>query len=80
MSDFTLGFVFGVFAGRGAVALFLLIADWICGLFIQTAGEPATAAGGCTQGVSFEHLGKAQMKYYRDLQPDETLQAGWALM
>ena len=29
MTDFTLGFVFGMFAGTGAVALFLLTADWV---------------------------------------------------
>ena len=28
MTDFTLGFVFGVFAGCGAVALFLLALRW----------------------------------------------------
>ena len=40
MTDFTLGFMFGVFAGCGAVALFLLVADWICGLFIRRRVHP----------------------------------------
>ena len=40
MTDFTLGFMFGMFAGCGAVALFLLFADWVCGLFIRRRANP----------------------------------------
>ena len=40
MTDFTLGFMFGMFAGCGAVALFLLLADWVCGLFICRRANP----------------------------------------
>ena len=40
MTDFQLGFVFGMFAGCGAVALFLLFADWVCGLFIRRRANP----------------------------------------
>lgn len=40
MTDFTLGFMFGMFAGTGAVALFLLLADWVCGLFIRRRANP----------------------------------------
>ena len=40
MTDFALGFMFGMFAGCGAVALFLLTADWVCGLFIRRRANP----------------------------------------
>ena len=40
MTDFQLGIVFGTFLGCGAVALFLLLADWICGLFIRRRANP----------------------------------------
>ena len=40
MTDFTLGFVFGMFAGTGAVALFLLTADWVCGIWIRRRANP----------------------------------------
>ena len=39
-TDFTLVFLCGVFCGTGAVALFLLLADWICGLFIRRRANP----------------------------------------
>ena len=40
MTDFQLGIVFGTFLGCGAVALFLLLADWIYGLFIRRRVNP----------------------------------------
>ena len=40
MADFTLAFMLGMFAGTGAVALFLLVADWVCGLFIRRRANP----------------------------------------
>ena len=40
MTDFTLAFMLGMFAGCGAVALFLLVADWVCGLFIRRRANP----------------------------------------
>jgi hypothetical protein len=40
MTDFQLGFLFGVFAGCGAVALFLLVADWVCGIWIRRRANP----------------------------------------
>ena len=39
-TDFTLVFLCGVFCGTGAVALFLLLADWVCGLFIRRRANP----------------------------------------
>ena len=40
MTDFTLGFMFGMFGGCGAVALFLLTADWVCGIWIRRRANP----------------------------------------
>jgi hypothetical protein len=40
-TDFTLVFLCGVFCGTGAVALFLLVADWVCGLFIRRRANPS---------------------------------------
>ena len=45
MTDFTLGFVFGMFAGCGAVALFLLTADWVCGIWIRRRATPPQQIG-----------------------------------
>ena len=50
MSDFGLGFVFGTFAGCGAVALFLLMADWICGIWIRRRATPPQQPQVATQG------------------------------
>jgi hypothetical protein len=41
MTDFTLGFVLWACSqAAGAVALFLLVADWVCGLFIRRRANP----------------------------------------
>ena len=40
MTDFTLVFLCGMFAGCGAVALFLLTADWVCGIWIRRRANP----------------------------------------
>ena len=40
MTDFTLFFLCGMFCGCGAVALFLLLADWVCGIWIRRRANP----------------------------------------
>ena len=40
MTDFQLGFLFGMFGGCGAVPLFLLFADWVCGIWIRRRANP----------------------------------------